>query len=315
MHGAAWLRNNEPDNAIKDFDECIRVNPNDSTAFSSRGLAWIIKKNYDKAIGDYDEAIRLNPFDALAFTNRGLAWGSKKDWDKAIRDHDEAIRLDASDGKAFFCRATPGTLKRNTTRPFGTTTRLFAWIQGTQRRSPAAASPGATKKTMTRRSVITMRPFAKTQKAPGRIWVEAWRGAVRKITIKQSRITTKLRDSIRKWHTLPSSAILRHTRPRRTLSDFLPTLLRNWINRSGPSPSSGICAEIDEPALLKLANDDDKRTEAHCYLGLDHMLKGHKKEAVENFNLVKEHGSPSFIEFTIAVTELERLQRRTRLAS
>ena len=33
--------------------------------------------------------------------------------------------------------------------------------------------------------------------------------------------------------------------------------------------------EIDEAAVMSSATDDDKRTEAHCYLGMDHDLKGH----------------------------------------
>jgi hypothetical protein len=35
--------------------------------------------------------------------------------------------------------------------------------------------------------------------------------------------------------------------------------------------------------LLRLANDDGKRTEAHCYLGLDHAVKGRKVEALSQF--------------------------------
>ena len=31
----------------------------------------------DRAIGDYNEAIRLDPKDASAYSNRGSAWGGK----------------------------------------------------------------------------------------------------------------------------------------------------------------------------------------------------------------------------------------------
>jgi lipoprotein NlpI len=66
--------------------------------------------------------------------------------------------------------------------------------------------------------------------------------------------------------------------------------------------------EIDEAALLKLATDD-KRTEARCYLGLDHALKGRKDEALAHFRWVKEHGRADFTGHIIAVAELERLER------
>ena len=65
--------------------------------------------------------------------------------------------------------------------------------------------------------------------------------------------------------------------------------------------------EINEPALLALAVDDDKRTEAHCFLGLDCALETRKDEAWAHYQWVKEHGNPTFIEYTIALAELDRL--------
>jgi hypothetical protein len=38
------------------------------------------------------------------------------------------------------------------------------------------------------------------------------------------------------------------------------------------------CAvRFDEVALLKLATDDEKRAEARCFLGLDHVWKSHAR--------------------------------------
>src|SRR5262245_14941566 len=69
--------------------------------------------------------------------------------------------------------------------------------------------------------------------------------------------------------------------------------------------------ELDEAALLKLATNDDKRTGARCFLGLDHALKGHTDEALAHFRWVKKHGNPSLTEYTIALAGLERLERTT----
>ena len=65
--------------------------------------------------------------------------------------------------------------------------------------------------------------------------------------------------------------------------------------------------EIDEPAPPALAIDDDKRTEAHCFLGLDCALRKHKDEARAHYQWVKEHGNPRFVEYTIVPAELDRL--------
>jgi lipoprotein NlpI/predicted aspartyl protease len=61
--------------------------------YNNRGNAWGIKGQYDKAIADFDEAIRLNPQDAPTYGNRGHAWSRKGDYDRAIADYGEAIRL------------------------------------------------------------------------------------------------------------------------------------------------------------------------------------------------------------------------------
>jgi hypothetical protein len=53
-------------------------------------------------------------------------------------------------------------------------------------------------------------------------------------------------------------------------------------------------------------------TEARCYLGLDLALKGRDEAAGEHFRWVQEHGTTSFIEFTIAKAELERLERENQ---
>lgn len=91
--GISWFNKGEYDKAIADYDEALRLNPQDDGIFLSRGVAWFKKGDYDKALADENEAIRLNPRDAEAFNNRGNAWLRKGDDDKAIADYSESIRL------------------------------------------------------------------------------------------------------------------------------------------------------------------------------------------------------------------------------
>jgi tetratricopeptide (TPR) repeat protein len=94
--GTVWCDLKGYDKAIADFSEALRLNPTYQLAYSYRGFAWREKGDYDKAIEDYSEALRLDPKDAHAFHGRGWLWERKKDLDKAIADYDEAIRLDPS---------------------------------------------------------------------------------------------------------------------------------------------------------------------------------------------------------------------------
>jgi hypothetical protein len=82
------------------------------------------------------------------------------------------------------------------------------------------------------------------------------------------------------------------------------------LDQAWPYPAiEFLRGKIDEPALLNLATDDDKRTEARCFLGMDHALKERRDEALAHFRWVKEHGNAGSIEYTIAVAELERLEK------
>ncbi len=79
--------------AIKDFDEAIRLNPNEYFIYCHRGQAKVLLKQYDEAIKDYNEAIRLSPNHHKLYIQRGSSKALLKQYDEAIKDFDEAIRL------------------------------------------------------------------------------------------------------------------------------------------------------------------------------------------------------------------------------
>ena len=108
----AWKLRGELDIAITDFNEAIRLDPKDATAFHNRGETWSLKMDNAKAIADYTEAIRLDPKFLLAFVGRGNAWQYKKNYDKAIADYTEAIRLDPRYALAFNNRGVVWRLKK-----------------------------------------------------------------------------------------------------------------------------------------------------------------------------------------------------------
>jgi len=52
------------------LSETIRLNPNDSRAYGERGWYYFMLGEYAKALQDYDEAIRLDPEDEVYIQNR-----------------------------------------------------------------------------------------------------------------------------------------------------------------------------------------------------------------------------------------------------
>jgi len=66
------------DQAIRDFDQAIRLQPNFPEAFANRGDTYLWKSDFSRAAEDYDQVIRLDPQFAQAYHRRGvirLLWG------------------------------------------------------------------------------------------------------------------------------------------------------------------------------------------------------------------------------------------------
>jgi tetratricopeptide (TPR) repeat protein len=76
-----------------------------SMAYSNRGLGYLRKEEFDRSITDFNEAIRINPKNAFAYDNRGDAWREKGQHDRALTDYNAAIRIDATFASSYLNRA------------------------------------------------------------------------------------------------------------------------------------------------------------------------------------------------------------------
>jgi tetratricopeptide (TPR) repeat protein len=59
--GWAYLNNNDPGSAIKDFDRAISLDPKLADAYYGRGNAWLKKADPQRALADAKEALKLKP--------------------------------------------------------------------------------------------------------------------------------------------------------------------------------------------------------------------------------------------------------------
>lgn len=91
--------------AIPDFDEAIRLNPNSAQAFYGRGNAYLATRQYVRAIQDFDRAISLAPKDSRAYSNRCAAHAMLGKLERAIADCDRALQLNPNDAQARAFRA------------------------------------------------------------------------------------------------------------------------------------------------------------------------------------------------------------------
>jgi len=83
------------------FTEAIEQNPNDHSAYYTRGMARLNEGRYSEAMADFNKALELEPNFAPAYDGRGVA---KSKMGKALQAHadfDKAIELDPELASAY----------------------------------------------------------------------------------------------------------------------------------------------------------------------------------------------------------------------
>ena len=104
--GLTSYKKGKYEEAVKHYDQAIRINPQNGTTYTNRGAARDSLGQHNDAIADYDQAIRLNQQDATAYYNRGNAKGKLDRHDEAIADFDQSIRLNPQVSETYNNRGT-----------------------------------------------------------------------------------------------------------------------------------------------------------------------------------------------------------------
>jgi len=100
--GLVFISNGQFEEALKDFNKAIQLDPDLVEAYSNRGSSHLYNEQYDLAIADFDKVIRLNPQFAEVYSNRGLALLRKEKFDLALKDVMKAIELDPQNTDAYL---------------------------------------------------------------------------------------------------------------------------------------------------------------------------------------------------------------------
>ena len=91
--GVELLQEGLQEEAIAEFDEAIRLDPQNSRAYYNRGNTYIDLGQYERAIQDYNEAIHLDPQGVEAYVNRALIYTFLGEDMEAQKDIDRAVGL------------------------------------------------------------------------------------------------------------------------------------------------------------------------------------------------------------------------------
>jgi tetratricopeptide (TPR) repeat protein len=80
------------DKAIADYDEAIKLKPNNDIYHNSRGEVFFSKKQYDKAIVPYNRAIELEPNNITYHTNRDASFLAIGDYNAIIENYHHNVK-------------------------------------------------------------------------------------------------------------------------------------------------------------------------------------------------------------------------------
>ncbi len=104
--GTHFFQTREYENALRDFDEAIRLDPKSAKAYYGRGCVWARGEQNAKALADLSQAVKLDPKDVSAYVDRGLVRMILGEWELALADWDVALKLDPKQVSALTYRAT-----------------------------------------------------------------------------------------------------------------------------------------------------------------------------------------------------------------
>ncbi len=102
--GVGYLDKRQLDDAVADFSQALRADPNYVPALLDRAVAYLHKGQGDLAIADYTQALHLDPKNADAYYNRGLVNQNMGRDDDAIADYTQSIRLNPGNAVVYYYR-------------------------------------------------------------------------------------------------------------------------------------------------------------------------------------------------------------------
>lgn len=92
--------------AVECFTEALRLKPDLQKAYSARGASNLMSRQLDNAIKDFDKAIELDPKSYANYLGRGVTYqtSEKPNLDLAIADFTKVLEMEPGQGEALLRR-------------------------------------------------------------------------------------------------------------------------------------------------------------------------------------------------------------------
>jgi tetratricopeptide (TPR) repeat protein len=94
QEGNLLINKSKYDDAIKIYDQVLKIDPTSVEALNGKGLAFNKLGRYEDAITWFDNAIKIDPTSAQVLNNKGISLANLNRFEEAITLFDKAIKID-----------------------------------------------------------------------------------------------------------------------------------------------------------------------------------------------------------------------------
>jgi tetratricopeptide (TPR) repeat protein len=271
------------DEGLGEMNEAKRLNPNNADTYNELGNLLLDGfGKFDDALAAYVEARRLNSNLSYVHHNIGLLFMKLAKFSDAIPSFEEALRLDPRYRNARYFLADAYTRTHNFDKAIDSWTKFL--------------------------ELVPNGPDALTNRS----WTYLYQGGHGREAAADARTFLEVHG----WQksTSPYLAIMANLGYREAgVNDAAQAILEEAAEKlKSQNWPFGVIrylkGEISADELLQSATDNDNRTEAHAYAGMDLLLKGMNAEARTHLEWVRDYGDKRFFEYRLAIEELRRLR-------
>jgi tetratricopeptide (TPR) repeat protein len=299
--------------AMAEIKQAIELDPNDAHAYVGLGNVAGALRRYAEAIDAYKQATNLDPNYFGAYVNLGTVYGMTARFPESAEAFQQALRIEPKNADALnglgIAQFRLGqyeegiqTVKRAVRINPGFVNaylNLARWYETLGRYEESADAFTA----VTR--IVPKFPAAYFERSLDYLFLGQGEAAA-----SDARKFLELND----WHSdraeymvIVAALGYRQAGKASEAKEVLDLAAKRSNTQVWPYQLiSFLRGDLTAEALLAMATNNDRMTEAHGYIGMDLLLKDQREEALPHFTWVKQHGNNTFVEYKLASIQLNK---------
>jgi len=309
--GLTLLAVGRAEQAMAEMKRAIELDPNDAHAYVGLGNAASAMRRYAEAIDAYKQAISLDSNYPAAYANLGQAYGITLRYQESAEAYQQALRIDPNNagvlnglGIAQFRLGQHEegieTLKRAVRinpRFADAYLNLARWYESLGRYEESVdAFTEVTR-------IIPKFPATYFERSTEYLYLG--KGEAAAADARNFLELTEWHSDRAEYMVIVATLGYRQAGKANEAKQILDLAAKRSNTLAWPYKLiMYLRGELTAEALLALATNNDRMTEAHGYIGMNLLLNDQQQDALPHFSWVKEHGNKNFVEYKLALIQL-----------